>query len=201
MFNSITEIAQVIETSTKRPYLIGIDGRSGAGKSILSERLNERLPNVVVVHVDDFYQVMLAVARESLDAEQGYYQYFDWNRLRQQVLIPLSIRKMARYQRYDWVKESLAENLEVKPQGIIIVEGVYSIRPELRKYYDLCIWIETSERERLRRQIARGENTIEWIQRWAAAEIFYVENFCPQRFAHMIIAGECSPSAQRGHKN
>ncbi|MCZ6681510.1 MAG: AAA family ATPase [Candidatus Poribacteria bacterium] len=190
MFNSISSIVQELQAVTKRPYLVGIDGRSGAGKSILSHRLHEQLTDAVVVHKDDFYRVMDEAVRATFSAEQGYYRYFDWQRLEQQVLLPLTAQQTARYQRYDWVKEELAETIEVSSTNIIIVEGVYSTRPELTHYYDLCIWVETSETERFRRQIARGENTSEWIQHWAAAEIFYVANFRPSRSAHMIVVGE-----------
>ena len=190
MIKSELEIIHELEAITKGIYLIAIDGRSGAGKSTLAKRLHENLTNVVVVHTDDFYREMDEIVRRKLNAEQGYYQYFDWERLEQQVFAPLSNHQTAHYQRYDWIKGKLAETIQVNPQGIIIIEGIYSIRHELRDYYDLRIWIETSEKERYRRQIARGENTIEWIQRWASAEIFYIEHFDPKNTAHVIIAGE-----------
>ena len=191
MFNSVTEIVQTLETVTKRPYLVGIDGRSGAGKSTLSNRLQDQLKDVVVVRKDDFYDVMDENVRAALDAEQGYYRYFDWQRLEQQVLRPLVGGQPAHYQRYDWVKNELAEKTaEVSPENIVIVEGVCSLRLELRNYYDLHIWVETSESERARRQIARRENTNEWIQRWAAAEKFYVDNFRPNRAAEFIVSGD-----------
>ena len=190
MFNSVAEILRTLRTVTKRPYLVGIDGHSGAGKSTLSNRLKNQRNDVVIVRKDDFYQVMDENDRTALDAEQGYYQYFDWQRLERQVLVPLAGGQPAQYERYDWVLNELAETVAVNPANIVIVEGVSSIRPELRKYYDLRIWIETSAPERTRRQIARGENTNEWIQRWAAAETFYAENFEPNRSADFIVSGE-----------
>jgi uridine kinase len=190
MFTSASEIIQKVKAVTKRPYLIGIDGRSGAGKSALSRKFREHLTDAVVIHNDDFYRVMEEEERATLDAEQGYYRYFDWERLKQQVLLPLAAQQRARYQRYDWGKEELAEIMEVSPSGVTIVEGVYSTRPELREYYDLTIWVETSDTERLRRQLAREGNTDEWIQRWAAAEALYVEDFRPIRSAHITVAGE-----------
>ena len=191
MHSSIFQIVQKLVEATKRPYLVGIDGQSGAGKSTLCARLHRELPDVIVIHNDDFYRVMDDAIRESFHAEQGYDLYFDWQRLEQQVLLPLNNRDVARYHRYDWVKQELTETIEVDAANkIVIVEGVGSTRPELRKYYDLRIWVDTSEAERLRRQIARGENPNEWIQRWAAAENYYVENFGPSGSADVLIAGE-----------
>lgn len=95
--------------------------------------------------------------------------------------------------RYDWAKQELAETIEVDPRQIVIVEGIYSTRPELRDHYDLRIWVETSQAKRMRRQIARGENTSQWIKRWAAAEMFYVDTFLPSQSAHAIVAGAQIP--------
>jgi uridine kinase len=187
--NATSIILQKIEAVTKRPYLIGIDGRSGAGKSTWAGKLRKQLPDVLVIHKDDFYRVLYEKVRATLDSEQGYYQYFDWERLEQHVLLPLSSGDIAHYQRYDWGKEKLLETIEVNPTSIIVVEGVYSTRPELRKYYDLCVWVETSESERLRRQKDRGENTSMWIQRWAAAEKFYVTNIRPSLSQSLIVSG------------
>mgnify|MGYP002621516900 CR=1 FL=1 len=190
MFSSVENIIHELEAARKSPFLVGIDGLSGAGKSTIADRLRELLPNVEVVRKDDFYRVMDEAVRFSLAAEQGYQQYFDWQRLERQVLRPISAGQSTRYQRYDWVREALAETIELSSHSIVVVEGVCSTRPELRDYYHLRIWVETSEPERLRRQIARGENSIEWISRWAAAESYYVEKFSPRDSAHRIVAGD-----------
>ena len=183
-------ILHKVELVKRRPYLIGIDGFSGAGKSTFAHELREQLSDTIVVHKDDFYRVMDEEIRATLDPEQGYYRYFDWERLEAQVLLPLSAGSIARYQRYDWGKKALSETSEVNPMAIVIVEGVYSTRPELRKYYDLCLWVQTSEFERSRRQMERDENTSEWVRRWTAAEIFYVKNFRPSLSQFMIVPGE-----------
>ena len=190
MDTSFDGILTHLKAAAKRPYLVGIDGRSGSGKSVLAERLREQLSDIVVIHKDDFYRVMDEVIRAELGAEQGYYNYFDWGRLEHEVLLPLSDGQPARYRRYDWVKKELAETIEVGPQHIVVVEGVGSTRPELRDKYDFRIWVETGEAERLKRQLARTWDSLEWIQRWAAAETYYVETFQPMRSAHVVFAGE-----------
>lgn len=185
-----TDILQEVKARAKRPYLMGIDGHSGAGKSTLARKLSNFLVDAVVVHNDDFYRVMDETARATLNPEQGYNQYFDWERLEHQVLRPLSNGQIVSYQRYDWGEGELAETIEVAPMNIVIVEGVYSTRPELFDYYDLCVWVETSEAERLRRQDARSANSNVWIQRWASAEMFYVKHFRPDLSKYMTIQGE-----------
>ena len=190
MYSPIHDIIDKLQAVTRGPYLVGIDGLSGAGKSTLASRLQQELANLAVVRKDDFYRVMDEDKRATLNAEEGYHRYSDWQRLRQQVLIPLSAGETARFQRYDWPTGRLAETLEVAAMGIIVVEGVTSIRPELRGYYDLTIWVETSNAERHCRQVKRNENPSEWIARWAAAEAFYRNAIQPHRSADITIAGE-----------
>lgn len=188
--STLPEVLQEVKARAKRPYLIGIDGHSGAGKSTLAQKLSAQCEDAIIVHKDDFYRVMDEKTRATLNPEQGYNQYFDWERLERQVLRPLSNGQIASYQRYDWGTESLAEMIKVESKNIVIVEGVYSTRPELFDYYDLCIWVETSVAERLRRQDARSENSNVWIQRWASAEMFYVTHFRPALSKYMTILGE-----------
>ena len=70
------------------------------------------------------------------------------------------------------------------------MEGVATTRPELRRYYDLTLWVETSGVERQRRQLDRNENSLSWLKRWAASETYYFESIRPQHASDMIVAGE-----------
>jgi uridine kinase len=187
----ISRVALAIQSLAKRPLLVGIDGLSGAGKTHLANGLQERMPDLAIVRHDDFYRPMEETARQCLNAEQGYQQYFDWQRVEQQVLHPLSLNQAASYQRYDWLKGEVTEAVAiVDTTSIVVVEGVYVTRPELRNYYDLRIWVETSAQERWRRQVARGENSREWIERWAAAESYYIDLIAPSQSAHLVVSGE-----------
>ena len=38
------------------------------------------------------------------------------------------------------------------------------------------VWVTTSEEERVRRQLKRGQNQGTWIKRWMAAENYYLEH-------------------------
>ncbi len=78
----------------------------------------------------------------------------------------------------------------MQSSGIILIEGCYAARPELRAYYDVLIWVETPERKRMVRQTARADATSAWLERWDAAERYYIEQFQPQRYADLVISGE-----------
>ena len=173
-----------------RPYLVAIDGLGGAGKSTLAEQIAGDVPEVTIVHFDDFYRVMDPVEREGLSVEEAFRRSFDWERLEAQVLKPLRAQQTARYERYDWPTNQLAETHTVRPDQIVLVEGVGCSRPELRGYYDLRVWVETSYEKRHRRMIARGENPPEQIARWEAIEAYYAQTHRPHESADLVIAGE-----------
>src|SRR5208282_5131237 len=119
----------------------------------------------------------------------AYENYFDWRRLRDAALIPLRGGQHARYQRYDWSTDRLAEWIEVEPREIVLVEGVFSTRPELRPLIDVAIFIETPRNERMRRMLARPQDSTSWMDPWTAAEDWYLENVVPHHRADLVAEG------------
>jgi uridine kinase len=69
----------------------------------------------------------------------------------------------------------------------VIVEGVYTLRPQLRPYLDLKVYLEVSREVRLARMLARHENTRAQIDRWMAAEQYYEEKFAPIAQADIVV--------------
>ena len=169
--------------------LLAIDGHSAAGKSSFAHALQQSRSDITIIHTDDFYRPMAEDIRARLDAAGGYDQYYDWQRLETQVLRPLHSNAAARYQRYDWATNALGEWCEVPPEGIVVVEGCYSVRPELRSYYQLILLVTTSEEERSQRQLQRADEAA-WVARWNAAERYYMEHHQPHTYADIIVSGE-----------
>jgi uridine kinase len=167
-----------------------IDGAGGAGKSTLAGAIRTALGiAVAIVPVDDFYRPLTNDQRVALDPRHGYESYLDWRRMRDEALAPLRAGKPARYQRYDWSSDRLAEWIEIAPAPVVIVEGVYSSRPELRALIDLAIFVDTPRELRERRMRSRGQNAGGWIERWMAAEYWYLEHVDPARHAGLVLTG------------
>ena len=129
MYESVVDIASVISRNAHQSpmYLVGIDGLGGSGKTVLTQKVCQLLEaselSVMTVHNDDFY--LPSTSRSQLAAHlKPIGSDFDWMRLRDQVLMPLRVKQVAHYARYDWLLDRLAEYHEIQPHGVVLVEGV-----------------------------------------------------------------------------
>ncbi|MFF1680517.1 hypothetical protein ACFVYG_31345 [Streptomyces sp. NPDC058256] len=97
------------------------------------------------------------------------------------------------YRRYDWETGTLApEEIHTVPRsGIVVVEGVYTARPELADHYDLLVYVDTPREESMRRLRARGHDhgPIDWESRWRLAEEHYLATTRPRERAHLVVPG------------
>jgi uridine kinase len=187
----LSQIDDLISAAVRRPVLVAIDGQGGSGKSTLAADFVAWAGRGVIVQGDDFYADVPETERAALDAAGGYERYFDWERLRSQVLMPARAGdRVLRYQRYDWASERLGPWVEVPMPDVVVVEGVYMLRPQLLGLLDVKIYVRAGEDTRIDRQIARAENSPDWITRWVAAEDFYVAACQPWRNADLVINGE-----------
>ncbi|MQY11851.1 hypothetical protein SRB5_19700 [Streptomyces sp. RB5] len=108
--------------------LVGVDGHAGSGKSTFAARLAAALGGAPVVHLDDL---------ATHDA------YFGWpERLRAQVLEPLSAGRDAAYEVYDWRRREFTGTRPVPAAPVVIVEGVGAGRRALRPVLARLLWLE-----------------------------------------------------------
>jgi len=177
------------------PILVALDGRSGAGKSTLAAALADTL-NVAIVHGDDFYRDTPETERFKLTPSQGVDRYFDWERLRAEALEPLRRRERARFRCFDWVAGGgLTSAVTVESRDIVIVEGVYSARPEFDDLLALRVLVEVASERRGRRRHDRlrtvsRDDPHGWDRRWDAAESLYFEAIRPQNTFHLAVSGD-----------
>jgi uridine kinase len=185
----------LIEGARARPAIVvaAIDGGAGAGKSTLAKGIRDCLGSVSILRADHFFLPLNEYPAARLAPEEAYRLYFPWERMREEALLPLRRGQTARYQRYDWETDRLNQWIIVEPNEIVLVEGVYSTRPELRPLIDIAIFVETPRDERRERMLARGhlKNDIrnEWLTPWMAAEDWYFANVRPAEHADLVLAG------------
>lgn len=168
--------------------VVALDGFSAAGKSTLASLLAGRVDSAVV-HGDDFYRDMPEQERLELSPADGIENYFDWRRMRSEALEPLRRGRSATYKPFDWGAGSgLGEQVTVESRPVVVVEGVYSARPELASVVDVAVFVETPERERNVRRALRHDPS-EWELRWDAAEQLYFRTIRPVESFDLVVPG------------
>jgi uridine kinase len=154
-----------------RTRLVGIDGAGGAGKSTLAATLSEK-----IVVTDDFVT--------------GPWQWYDFDRLRRDVIDPLLRGEPAHYQRMDWTDGQLKDWHVVEPGGVVVIEGVGALEQRLRDAYDHCIWVETPREICFERGLARdGEAALPLWEAWSEKEQRYWAEQRPRDAADEIVDG------------
>lgn len=173
---------------TNQTFLLGIDGCGGAGKSTLAQAFKEAdANNVTVIHMDDFYKPSM---QRKLEKEEVGGNW-DCERVRKQILLPLSKNQNTKYQRYDWDQDKIVEWHDVPAGGLVVIEGCYSLINELNKFYDFKIWVDSPRDLRLLRGIERdGEgNRHLWEDLWMPAEEQYINEQQPLKTVDLIVDG------------
>ncbi|WP_027345688.1 uridine kinase family protein [Hamadaea tsunoensis] len=183
-------VLEHLAARTDRPLIVAVDGHSAAGTSTLGRLLADRL-GVTLVQGDDFYREAPDGVRRAWNAAEGVDLFFDWQRLRREVLEPLKEGRTAAYQPYSWRPEGgLAdETVELKATPIVIFEGVYAARPEYADLLGLTVFVETPAEERLRRLHERGHGNDDWWPHWDAAEEHYYRHIRPQETFDLVVPG------------
>lgn len=144
------------------PLLVGIDGRSGTGKTTLADAVRRVLHgaqvSVFCVHMDQLYAGWqgLAAALPSV---------------RRQVLVPLRAGDTLSYRRWDWARDGWEpEPTTSGRRDVVVVEGVGAVHADPAGY-DLTVWLSAPTPVRRRRALARDAGVFapHW-QRWAHQE-------------------------------
>ena len=128
--------------------LLAVEGGAAAGKSTLALLLNH-VYDCAVAHMDDFFLRPEQRTEERLNEAGGNV---DRERVLQEVLLPLSRGETAQYRRYDCATQSVLAAQPLPATPLTVVEGVYSMHPELRQLFDLSVYLKISpelQRERI----------------------------------------------------
>ncbi len=180
---SVSDVVQRLRDASPgvagRPRLIGIDGRGGAGKSTLVERLQSMVPGSGVVHTDDI---------------AWNHAFFDWGALMiENILRPLHRGEAVDFRPQAWIEHDRPGAIRV-PAGLDVVwiEGTGIIREEFSAWIDASIWIQGDLDEQERRLDARDGNSPaqqQHIAEWLAEELPLLLRERPWQKSTMIVAG------------
>lgn len=141
-----------------KPYIIGIAGGSGSGKSTFAQRLKTAFPDQVsLISCDNYYlphdDIPLA-QRALLNYDAPEALEFD---LMVQHLEQLKNGESALCPVYDFSLHTRSQRItEIQPRPIILIDGILIFHdPNLRACMDLKIYVETDADERILRRARR----------------------------------------------
>ncbi len=155
-------LAAVDRLAGRRPVLLGLDGRSGSGKTDLARCLLRALAaeglTRTAVHLDDLYPGWSGLSA-GLDV------------LCEGVVTPLSRGLDGGYRSWDWHAGAPGRLRRVPARQVVLLEGVGTLCGPCAGLLDLRIWLEAPPDERRRRALARDGDTFapHW-RAWAAQE-------------------------------
>ena len=129
------------------PMIIAIDGRCGSGKTTLAQALQEQL-HCNVIPMDDFFLRPHQRTAQRL-ATPG--ENIDWERISQEVLLPLSMGEAVSYRPFRCSTQTLGQPRRLNVGAITIVEGSYACHRQLQPFYALKIFLTTHRETQLKR--------------------------------------------------
>jgi uridine kinase len=134
-FDDLVRAAEGLRSRMPRA-VVGISGFGGAGKSTLARRLVEAVPGAVRLRGDDFIVPSRAAERSS------DWAMVDRLRLRDEVLVPYRAGSPGRFRRYDWSTSKLLPSEPLSDAGILVLDAVGILHPDLDEVLDLRVWID-----------------------------------------------------------
>lgn len=185
-----------------RPLIVGITGMDTSGKSQLTHALAGELERfshqVQVVHVDDFHRPRAQRYLPELPEPVQYYEHsIDFGRAASDVLRPIQVDhsldvtlKLLDLPSDAW---TLERRYVVSDQTIVLLEGVFLFRPELRNLVGLFVYLHVDEPVVLERGRARdvpnqGEEVMrKYHSKYLPAQRSYLAAHPPELHAEVII--------------
>jgi uridine kinase len=163
---------------------VGIDGRCGAGKSTLAQILSGRL-GASVIAMDGFFLPPELRTPERLAEGNAHVERF-------LAEVAPFLRSGAGFacRRFDCAAGDYApEPVQVPPGVLRVVEGSYSLHPQLRHLYDVTVFCDAAPGEQRRRLLAREgpEGFARFEEKWVPLEEAYFARFKIREMANYVM--------------
>ena len=180
------------------PLVIGIAGGSGSGKTTVAQEILNRVgpDRIAYIQHDSYYKDITGLP----PAQRAEVNFDHPHSLETELLIKhieaLRDGEAVEVPIYDFSKDSrTAETFKIAPRRVIIVEGILIFtEPELRKLFDVKIFVDTDSDLRLIRRLQRditerGRTTESVIKQYMGTGIpMHLEFLEPsKRYADVII--------------
>jgi uridine kinase len=163
--------------------LVAIDGWGCGGKTALAEGLLNRLePDVQYISTDEFFAGFGVT-------DPGPVAHLRWTEI-EAALAGLRRDGRAMTRAFQWETSRIGPPAPIEGRAWL-VEGLFTLRPELRGFYDLTIWVQGALETRMDRVVARdGAHMVPfWEREWTPRERAYIAAERPWLAADVVVAG------------
>ena len=164
---------------------LAIEGGSAAGKTTLAKMLEE-IYGATVFHMDDFFLRPEQRTPERLAKPGGNV---DWERFLEEVLIPLKKKEPIHYRRFDCSTFTIQPPIVIRPSRVNIIEGAYSMHPQLAEHYNLSVFLDIASD--LQKERIHKRNTPAMAERffneWIPMEQMYFERMQVKERCDVVI--------------
>jgi len=162
--------ALIVSASAGRRLRVAIDGRTASGKTVLADELAVAIQAkgrpAIRTSIDGFHRPKIErYARGRYSAEGYYYDARDLDAVRTMLLDPLA-----------------------PADAVLVVDGTFLQRPELRDGWDLTIFVATSEAVAAQRGVSRDANRLGGEE---AAQKLFAQRYRPAFHLYDCL---CSPA-------
>ncbi|MBE6563602.1 MAG: hypothetical protein E7660_07685 [Ruminococcaceae bacterium] len=173
-------------SETKERVVVALDGRCASGKSTAAEILSKSL-DAPVIKTDDFFLPFERKTPSRLAETAGN---IDYERFFAEVIPNLRENKNFTYKAYS-CSDGTFYPKTVPASKIMIVEGVYSMRPEFTDSYDIKVFFNVSEKTQLSRLAKRNPKLLDRFKNeWIPMEEKYFSEMKIKELCDIVI-GEC----------
>jgi uridine kinase len=195
-------LAEAIErlAADQARVLVAVDGPDAAGKTTMADDVAEYLSVPWVrASIDGFHRPREARAQRGVLSPEGYFRdSFDCAALIAELLTPFrSGGKRVRTRVFDWRTDAPVEeaSVAVPERAVLVFDGVFVLRPELRELWDLSVYLRVPSSIVLERALMRDVGALgtpdevrrRYEARYLPGQALYQSECDPERQADLVV--------------
>jgi uridine kinase len=187
-----------------RALLVALSGIDGSGKGYLSSQIADRLTalsiRTALLHLDGWLNLPPVRFGKERPGEHFYEHAFRFEEMFARLVLPLrqtrSIHLVA-----DFTEETAIayrpHTYQFEDIEVILLEGIFLLKPAFRNHYDLTVWIDCTFETALERALQRGQEDLpesETIQAYQTiffpAQRVHFDRDNPRAAAELIVIND-----------
>lgn len=167
------------------PFVIAIDGRSASGKTTFANILNKEL-KIPVIHTDDFFKPKSHEGKILITEFDGN---FDIERFKNEVINGIASQNDFEIGIFNCFKNEIEKRILVPKSNCYIIEGAYSLNPNLGNYADFKIFFNINSTLQKERIVKRnGIELYKVFQNiWIPAEERYFNHYHIKELCNYVV--------------